>query len=40
MQGTYDQSEVTTVLWLAIDEAEPFVYVRASSTPEHLKVLP
>ena len=40
MQGVYDLSEVITVLWLAIDEAEPFVCVRVSCIPERLEVLP
>lgn len=40
MSGTYDLSEVTNVLWQAIGEGEPFVYVRVRPLPEPLEVLP
>ena len=39
MQGIYDLSGMITVLWLAIDEAEPLVYVRFSSSLERREVL-
>lgn len=31
---------MTTVLWLPIDDAEPFVCVRVSCIPARLEVLP
>jgi len=40
MHGTYDLSEVTNVLWQAIDAGEPFVYVRVRPLPQPLEVLP
>lgn len=40
MRGAYDLSEVTDVLWQAIDEGDPFVYVRVRPLPEPLEALP
>ena len=40
MSGTYDLREVTDLLWQAIGESEPFVYVRVRPLPEPLEVLP
>jgi crossover junction endodeoxyribonuclease RusA len=40
MRGPYDLSEVTDVLWQAIDASEPFVYVSVRAISEPPEVLP
>jgi crossover junction endodeoxyribonuclease RusA len=40
MRGAYDLSEVSDVLWSAIDAGDPFVYVHVDAAPEPLEALP
>jgi len=40
MSGSYDLTNVTNVLWLALDASDPFVYLHVDVVPEPLEALP